>query len=91
MTLIIGISALLAFALVIYFLPPKAWWIELLAVFLLTIGASFITTWVFKRKKWGLAVSIVIIGNLVLHRLGRLDWITLGGELVILGLITLIN
>ena len=91
MTLVIGILAFLVFALIIYFLPPNVWWIEVLAVFLLTIGASFITTWIFKRKKWGVAASIIIVGNLVLHRLGRLDWITLGGELVILGLITLIN
>ncbi|HJZ05319.1 hypothetical protein A2634_00910 [Candidatus Amesbacteria bacterium RIFCSPHIGHO2_01_FULL_48_32] len=90
-TLGVGVVFWIVLILLIWRLPPDKWWVEVAANMFLALGLLFTTTWVWGSGKWGLITTTGIIGLLWMRRWGLWDEVTVGGWLIFLGLLTLVN
>jgi hypothetical protein len=70
---------------------PDQWWKEVIVIVIGFISIFLLSSWLWGRKKWGVIITSLIFGLLVLNRLGMLDILTGVLLVVILGLISLIN
>jgi hypothetical protein len=91
LSLLISLMGLVGVGLVIWTVPPGNWFVELLLLLLLSITLVLISAWLIGNTKRGVQVAIVVMGILIMRRLGILDGLTLGLWLIVVGLISLIN
>jgi len=70
---------------------PDQWWKEVIVTVTGFVSTFLLSSWFWGRKKWGLVISLLIFGTLVLNRLNVLDVLTGMLLVAILGLISLIN
>jgi len=73
--IILGTLGLVIDGLLIVFWQPDAWWKE--GVVLLIGGLSLFVmfTWIGGKKKWGMVAAGLVIGWLLLNRMGAGSWL----------------
>jgi FtsH-binding integral membrane protein len=76
--------------LIVMFVKPTKWW-ELLFVIALTGFVFGLCTWTLKRKNLSIAVTVGVVGLVILNRLGLLSWLSFGILIVVLGVLGLLN
>lgn len=76
--------------LVLGTMPGNLWW-EAIVTTIANLALFMTIANLTKSPKWGVIVTIAVVGGLVLNRLGLLNTWSAGGLLVILGLCSLIK
>lgn len=76
--------------LVVVTQPGNLWW-EAIVITVTNLAVFLTIANLTKSPKWGVIVTIAVVGGLTLNRLGILNTWSAGGLLVILGLCSLIK
>jgi hypothetical protein len=89
--LIIGIALAFGAGVLVTNFAPGNMWLEIPVVGMVAAAMLLLTSFAFKNVKWGLMVTVWIVGALVLKRMQIWDWWVAGLWLVVVGLISLVN
>lgn len=84
-------AALMAAGIIIWKVPPGAWWVETGVIGLIWGGLFVSGSWIQGRKKWSFIASTWAVGVILMRRWGVLDWPLFGVWVLVLGLVSLVN
>ena len=73
--IILGTLGLVIDGLLIVFWRPDAWWKEGIVLLIGGLSLFVMFTWIGGKKKWGMVAAGLVIGWLLLNRMGAGSWL----------------
>lgn len=89
--LILGVIGLVIDGCLIYNWQPDVWWKEGIVLIISGLSLFVMFSWIGGRKKWGMIAAGLVMGWLLLNRMGAGSWLITALWVAAWVLISLIN